>query len=554
MMLMNIIMLYIIGIFMFILSLIFLFHKMIFMIEFIIMNFNSMNLEFMIYLDWVSFMFLSLVMLISCFVLMYSLKYMEEDVNIKRFFILVLMFVLSMMFLIICPNLMGLLLGWDGLGLTSYCLVIYYQNWKSYNSGMVTVLLNRIGDVGILMIISLMVMMGSWNGILYDNNFLFLSILLLISSITKSAQLPFSIWLPMAMAAPTPVSSLVHSSTLVTAGVYLLIRYNFYLMIFNVNSILLFISSMTMFMSGLMANFENDLKKIIALSTLSQLGLMMSILSLGNINLSYFHLIIHALFKSLLFMCSGVLIHQMMNNQDIRFMGNVINYYPFVSLIFFISTLSLCGFPFFSGYYSKDLIMEIFLMNKFNYLSMLMLMLATMLTVSYSVRLLIIVYLSVSNKYNIFMILNEDNLMSFSMILLYFSSMIMGFNLLNLFSLEVIILSLSQKILVLNICLFGVFIGFLMSKISLLNLYNSLKYYLMSMWGLNYFYENINLYPLKYSLIMYKNFDKGFLEYKFVYGLNFFFLMKFMKFLIFHFFYYFNLFMMLIMMLMMILF
>ncbi|KAL2711933.1 NADH dehydrogenase subunit 5 [Vespula squamosa] len=149
----------------------------------------------------------------------------------------------------------GLLLGWDGLGLISYCLVIYYQNIKSYNSGIITVLLNRVGDV--------------------------------------------------AIAAPTPVSSLVHSSTLVTAGVYLLIRYNYFLINNNITELILFISRRTILIAGFIANFECDLKKIIALSTLRQLGLIIRILRLGKVDLGFIHLVIHALFKSLLFLCRG---------------------------------------------------------------------------------------------------------------------------------------------------------------------------------------------------------------------------------------------------------
>nr|ABS28769.1 NADH dehydrogenase subunit 5 [Polistes sp. MD1] len=543
-MIMNIVFLFIISIFFFMLSLFFMFNKLILMMEFNLMMMNSLSFEFMMYLDWISFSFMSLVMMISSFVLLYSLMYMESDLNIKRFFILLMMFILSMIFLIICPNLMGLLLGWDGLGLSSYLLVIYYQNWKSYNSGMVTILLNRIGDVGILMMISLLIMLGSWNGLLYNFNFFIFSFLLMISAMTKSAQLPFSVWLPMAMAAPTPVSSLVHSSTLVTAGVFLLMRYNFYLIFMNINSLMLFISSMTMFMSGLMANFENDLKKIIALSTLSQLGLMMSILSFGNIELSYFHLLIHALFKSLLFLCGGILIHLMMNNQDIGFMGNLINYYPLVSMIFLISILSLCGFPFFSGYYSKDLIMEIFLMMKLNYLSLCLLMMGTLLTVSYSVRLLMIVYLNYNSKFNYMILLNEDYLMSISMMFLYFLSMMFGYFMLNLYSLELVILSIFHKLLIMKICLLGILVGLFFSNFNFFNLFKYLKIYLLSMWGLVIFYENLNLYLFKNVLLFYKNFDKGLLEYKLIYSFKNMFMLELLKFLIFNIFFYFNLFMM----------
>uniref|UniRef100_UPI0030FDF80A NADH dehydrogenase subunit 5 n=1 Tax=Vespula orbata TaxID=2684586 RepID=UPI0030FDF80A len=523
-------------------SLIFLYLKLSLLMEWVFMSFNSMNLEFIIYLDWVSFMFLSLVLMISSFVMTYSLSYMHGDINIERFFLLLMMFVLSMLLLIICPNIMGLLLGWDGLGLISYCLVIYYQNNKSFNSGMITVLLNRVGDVGILMMISLLMILGSWNLMFYEMEFFYLSLLMVLSAFTKSAQLPFSTWLPLAMAAPTPVSSLVHSSTLVTAGVYLLMRYNYFLMSNNVTELMLFISSSTMLMSGLMANFEFDLKKIIALSTLSQLGLMMSILSIGKVDLGFMHLVIHALFKSLLFMCSGILIHQMNNNQDIRFMGSLISYYPFVSVVFFISLLSLCGFPFFSGYYSKDLIMEIFLMSKMNLFSLLMLLVATLFTVSYSVRLLILVFFNYINKSNYFILLSEDLLMSLSMVLLYFYSLMVGHFLIKLIDEDLIILKLVEKILVLQICFVGVLVGWILSFKDFTNMSNFCKLYLSSMWGLNILYNKISYYPMKFSFLLYSVFDKGILEYLFVYNMKKSFLKSFFSFLSLNYFMYLNLF------------
>nr|UXO94134.1 NADH dehydrogenase subunit 5 [Dolichovespula saxonica] len=517
---MNIFFFFFFSLLMVLLSLIFLNFDMSILMEWMLLSLNSVSMEFIIYLDWISLMFLSLVLMISSFVMIYSLKYMEGDIFINRFFMLLMLFVLSMLFLIICPNLMGLLVGWDGLGLISYCLVIYYQSWKSFSSGMITFLLNRIGDVGILMMISLLMMMGSWNLMLFDYNYFYLSLLMLLSAFTKSAQLPFSVWLPLAMAAPTPVSSLVHSSTLVTAGVYLLMRYNSFMFENNLMSLMLLISSMTMLMSGLMANFENDLKKIIALSTLSQLGLMMSILSLGEVELCFIHLIIHALFKSLLFMCSGILIHQMNNSQDIRFMGGLICYYPFVSLIFFISLLSLCGFPFFSGYYSKDLIMEVFLMSKMNFFSMLMLLIATLFTVSYSIRLIILVYLNYINKMNYLILSNEDFLMSLSLIVLYFYSLMIGYFLINLFNFKLIILTLYEKTLILQICLIGCFLGYVLSIKNLIKLNNYMKFFFSSMWGLNICYNKISFYPLKFSMILYKIIDKGMIEYLFVYNLK----------------------------------
>lgn len=166
------------------------------------------------------------------------------------------------------------------MGIVSYCLIIYYQNYSSYNSGIVTVLCNRIGDIGILITMGIMMIMGRWDLVIFNRGWEIVLIIIL-AAITKRAQIPFSVWLPIAIAAPTPVSALVHSSTLVTAGVYLIIRFNKFLIRSGMSFILLFISVITMFISGIMANFEDDFKKIIALSTLRQLGFIMMILRLG---------------------------------------------------------------------------------------------------------------------------------------------------------------------------------------------------------------------------------------------------------------------------------
>nr|YP_009142436.1 NADH dehydrogenase subunit 5 [Atrocalopteryx atrata]AKH04372.1 NADH dehydrogenase subunit 5 [Atrocalopteryx atrata] len=344
--------------------------------------------------DYMSLLFMSFVLFISSMVIFYTHDYMMGDTYLVRFVFLVILFVMSMMLLIISPNMISILLGWDGLGLVSYLLVIYYQNSKSYSAGMLTVLSNRLGDVAFLLSIAWMLNYGSWNYIFYFDlmsvNFesKVISFLMIFAAMTKSAQIPFSSWLPAAMAAPTPVSALVHSSTLVTAGVYLMIRFNSLIMISGFSFYLLFIGGMTMFMSGLGANFEFDLKKIIALSTLSQLGLMMSILSMGFYNLAFFHLLTHALFKALLFMCAGVIIHNMGDCQDIRYMGSLLDYMPLTSVCFCVSNLSLCGMPFLAGFYSKDLILEISSFSMLNFISFLFYFVSTGLTVCYTSRLL----------------------------------------------------------------------------------------------------------------------------------------------------------------------
>ena len=194
--------------------------------------------------------------------------------------------------------------------------------------------------------------------------------------------------MPAAIAAPTPVSALVHSSTLVTAGVYLLIRfYNYLILNFELLIILLILRSLTIFMSGLGANYEIDFKKIIALSTLSQLGLIISSLCIGIIKLAFFHLLMHALFKALLFLCAGIFIHGIINFQDVRVYGGVYNQI-YISLIFFnISNLTLCGMPFLSGFYSKDIILEFIFISNLN-LIIFFFFFSTGLTVIYSFRLI----------------------------------------------------------------------------------------------------------------------------------------------------------------------
>nr|UUJ36895.1 NADH dehydrogenase subunit 5 [Epeorus sp. 04 ZXM-2022a] len=371
-------------------------------IEWEVVSLQSSSVVMTFLFDWMSLIFMSFVLLISSLVIYYSEEYMSGDYNINRFILLVLMFVLSMMLLIISPNLISILLGWDGLGLVSYCLVIYYQNVKSYNAGMLTALSNRIGDVALLLAIAWMLNFGSFNYIYYleamksTGVMSLVGVLVVLAAMTKSAQIPFSAWLPAAMAAPTPVSALVHSSTLVTAGVYLLIRFSPLIEGTPVTSFLLLISGLTMFMAGLGANFEFDLKKIIALSTLSQLGLMMSILSLGFYKLAYFHLLTHALFKALLFMCAGAVIHNMKDSQDIRNMGSLVTQMPYTSACLNVANLALCGMPFLAGFYSKDLILEMATLSYLNSFSFFLFFFSTGLTMCYSLRL---VYYSMTSDF-----------------------------------------------------------------------------------------------------------------------------------------------------------
>nr|UUC05248.1 NADH dehydrogenase subunit 5 [Microrhagus sp. ZM-2022] len=512
------------SLYLYIISMYFLEHSKSFMIELFLMSLNSSEVYFSILFDWVSLLFMSFVLFISCMVIFYSMEYMGADVFKERFLWLVIMFVLSMLFMIISPNLISIMLGWDGLGLVSYCLVIYYNNWNSYNSGMLTVLSNRVGDVALLLSIAWMLNYGSWNFIFYLEIFMsdyfmtLISMFVVLAAMTKSAQIPFSSWLPAAMAAPTPVSALVHSSTLVTAGVYLLIRFNLTLSA-EVMKFLLVISVMTSLMAGLGANFEYDLKKIIALSTLSQLGLMISILSLGDWMLAYFHLLIHALFKALLFMCAGMIIHLVNNNQDIRFMGGLMLKLPLTCCIFNLCNLSLCGLPFLSGFYSKDLALEFMMFSGFNWFIYLGFYLSIGFTMSYSFRL---TYYSLMeggflNEYTC--VMEGVGSMVYSMLGLIFIVIFSGssFGWVVFYTPYFMVFPTMMKIFILGILLMGLFLGmefFLLNFMKINNFFIfTLVKFLGSMWNLHFILYYWSFIPLSMGGLSHKLLDSGWFEY-----------------------------------------
>nr|AKM70060.1 NADH dehydrogenase subunit 5 [Neothoracaphis yanonis] len=412
--------------FFFFLGLLLVYFKKFYFIEYMFFSLNSCLIFYVILLDWMSLMFISFVFLISSMILLYSMEYMNLDFNKNRFLLLMNLFIMFMFLLIISPNMISILLGWDGLGMISFCLVVFYQNKKSYSSGLVTVILNRMGDLFIIISLIWMVNFGSWNFLYLDyysnyNYLFFISLMIMFSSLTKSAQIPFSSWLPLAMAAPTPVSSLVHSSTLVTAGIYLMIRFNEIFILFNFLNYLLIISCLTMFMSGLNAIFEFDLKKIIAFSTLSQMSFMFMILCFGKIEMCFFYLLMHALFKSMMFLSAGILILNMNNNQDIRKMGGLINYLPLHSLILMFISMSLCGFPFFCSFYSKDLIFEYFLMMNLNFFFFFFFLFSFLLTFFYSIRVIYYLLMMNFSMFNYLMIIKFNSLIL--IIYMFFISM-----------------------------------------------------------------------------------------------------------------------------------
>jgi NADH-ubiquinone oxidoreductase chain 5 len=397
-------------------------------IDWEIVAINRLYASMSIIVDWMSLSFMSAVILITRGISAYSLYYIKEDLNKTRFILLLMLFVTSILCLIVRPNLVRLLLGWDGLGLTSYALVIYYQNESACNAGILTVLRNRIGDVCILLAIALFSHAGSWLFFSIDTvSFPLICFFVRLAGITKRAQIPFSAWLPAAIAAPTPVSALVHSSTLVTAGVYLLIR--FYHLLENswVLYILLIIAILTTIIAGWGANFEVDFKKIVALSTLSQLGLIIITLSIGIKTIAFFHIISHAIFKSTIFIAVGVIIHISNSTQDSRFIGVISYSSPILIGIFSTINISLLGFPFLSGFYSKDLAIEITFRVLPNLLLLALIVLAAALTVAYRLRAILLAMSNISNTQRSAFLHDRDRIIIIRIIAVFLIGLISGY-------------------------------------------------------------------------------------------------------------------------------
>ena len=330
--------------------------------------------------DTLSVVMLIMVTFISSAIHLYSIDYMQNDPSLIRFISYLSLFTFFMFILVSSDNFIQLFLGWEGIGLCSYFLISFWSTRVQANkSALKALIINRIGDFGFLMglcvlyfyfrsvdfaiVFSIAPFFFNATFSILKINFLCLDIIsffLFIGSMGKSAQIGLHTWLPDAMEAPTPVSALIHAATLVTAGIFLIIRCS---SLFELSSVVLILITLlgwvTAFSAATIAIAQDDIKKIIAYSTCSQLGYMAFICGLSEYSLSLFHLINHAFFKALLFLGAGSIIHAMSGEQDIRKFGNLIKLIPFTYSMMLIGCLALCGFPFLSGFYSKDLILEI---------------------------------------------------------------------------------------------------------------------------------------------------------------------------------------------------
>ena len=360
--------------------------------------------------DQVSVIFCIMITYITFLILVYTVYYMEGSPHIQRFFSYLSAFAGFMLILVTGANYFVMFVGWEGIGIVSYLLIGYfYTRIQATKAALLALTMNRVGDMG--MSIGFFAIFGILGTLNFSSVFsispyvneeaiTIISLLLFTGAMAKSAQLPLNTWLPGSMEAPTPVSALLHAATLVTAGIYLLLRSS-PIISYSTDALLVItlIGSLTAFVAGSTALVQNDLKRIIAFSTISQLGYMMIALGLAQWNVALLHTILHAFFKALLFLSAGVIIHSLNDEQDIRKMGGVINFMPFIYSVMLIGTIALLGLPWLSGFYSKDLILEL-AYGKYQFSSTFAFILGTttaFLTSFYSVRLINLVFLTVPN-------------------------------------------------------------------------------------------------------------------------------------------------------------
>lgn len=320
---------------------------------------------------------LVVVTFISFLVHIYSIEYMREDPHQIRFFSYISIFTFFMIVLVTAGNLVQLFIGWEGVGICSYLLInFWYSRVDANKSSIMAMVTNKVGDICLLVAFAIVFFIyKSFDfSVIFSyhivNAFYFhlntdlifiICFLFILGAVGKSAQLGLHVWLPEAMEGPTPVSSLIHAATMVTAGIFLLIRCSFLFdLVPSIYLIILFFGSLTTFLGSSIGLFQHDIKKIIAYSTCSQLGYMFLSCGLLGYSNSIFHLINHAFFKALLFLSAGLIIYCFSHEQDYRKMGSLIFFFPFAYISILIGSLSLIGFPFLSGFYSKEKIVQLF--------------------------------------------------------------------------------------------------------------------------------------------------------------------------------------------------
>ena len=371
---------------------------------------ESLNIKWGFNFDSLTVSMLIPVLIVSSLVHLYSIGYMSHDPHNQRFFSYLSLFTFMMIILVTADNFLLMFVGWEGVGVCSYLLVSFWFTRIAANQSSISAFLtNRVGDC--FLTIGMFAILWSYGNLDYNTVFslapyysenvvIIIGICLLIGAMAKSSQVGLHVWLPMAMEGPTPVSALIHAATMVTAGVYLLIRVSPLIEYSSIVLLLcLWLGAITTVFSSLIGLFQQDIKKVIAYSTMSQLGMMVIAVGLSSYNIALFHLVNHAFYKGLLFLGAGAVIHAVADNQDLRKYGGLISYLPLTYSVMLIASLSLVAFPFMTGFYSKDFIIES-AFGKYYISSITVYCIATigaMFTTLYSVKVLYLTFLSNPN-------------------------------------------------------------------------------------------------------------------------------------------------------------
>lgn len=504
---------------------------------------------------------------VSALVHLYSSSYMSKDPHISRFMSYLSLFTFFMLILVTGDNLIQLFLGWEGVGLCSYLLIgFWFTRVQANKAALKAIFINRVGDFGIILAICLLYIIFQTLDFeiifslvpFFEDQFLFfigkyisiielISFFLLVGSIGKSAQLGLHTWLPDAMEGPTPVSALIHAATMVTAGVFLIIRCSsIFEYATNILTLITFIGALTAFFAATVGLVQYDIKKVIAYSTCSQLGYMIFACGTSSYNCSLFHLINHAFFKALLFLAAGSIIHSLNNEQDMRKMGGLVRITPFTYSMMLIGSFSLAGFPFLSGFYSKDSILELAFV-KYEVSSLFafwMGSISAFLTAFYSFRLLYLTFLDKPKSFKLIIKLAHESslILNTPLFLLSIGSIFMGFFLEDIFigignnfwmasifilpehsnEFEIEFLPFFIKIIPLCFSILGIisslffyFIYYFIIDIFFTIHYKLLIYFLTNKWYFDYIYNSYFSKPILHISYIYffKQLDKGIFEF-----------------------------------------
>ena len=415
-------------------------------------NLDLLDLYWGFVFDSLTIIMLVVITLISSLVHIYSLAYMQTDPHLPRFISFISLFTFFMLILITADNLLQMFVGWEGVGLCSYLLInFWFTRIEANKAAMKAIIVNRIGDFGLtfgILILFSLIKVLDFDTIFLLSPFLvdlpltvwsyqfdllnIICFFLFIGAIGKSAQIGLHTWLPDAMEGPTPVSALIHAATMVTAGIFLILRCSpLFELAPTILILITFIGALTAFFGATAGLLQNDLKKVIAYSTCSQLGYMVFTCGLSSYSVSLFHLMNHAFFKALLFLSAGVIIHAINDEQDMRKMGGFLKLFPFTYIMFILASLALTGFPFLAGFYSKDVLIELAFAS-YTIKGLFAWWLGTLtayLTAFYSVRLLVLTFIVRTNTYKsfIYFIHEPTFFMTISLIVLAFGSLFSGY-------------------------------------------------------------------------------------------------------------------------------